>query len=34
MKKETLARLSYLKIRKMFIKEFPNAYLHKPDTDK
>lgn len=33
-KKEKLAWLPYWRIRKMFIKEFPNAYLHNPHTDK
>ena len=31
--KKELVRLSYSKLRKMFIKEFPNKYLHNPYKD-
>jgi len=28
--KNKLVKFSYIKLRKIFIKEFPNAYLHDP----
>lgn len=28
-----LARFGYFKMRRLFIKEFPNKYLHNPYTD-
>lgn len=31
--KNELVKLSYRKLRKIFIKEFPNAYLHNPNNN-
>jgi len=32
-KKKHLGQYSYKKLRKMFIKEFPDKHLHNPHTD-